>query len=124
MINLNQSIAKVKEEIGKTLKEEVTRSFLIELIMHEGAGKDRSTLLKWLNEQVEAKNLNDQGKPTRAEPHYRPEKRGNIWMLYDENNGELRKETFEVKGDASAFITRLENGEDIVEKPVHYLRAE
>lgn len=116
MINLNQSIAKVK---GQILGGDFTCDDYIEAIMHEGAGEDRKTLLAWLNEQVEARNLNDQSAPTRAEPVYRPEKRGNLWMLYDVNNGEMRQETFEVKGDASAFITRLENGEVLDEPYFH-----
>ncbi len=158
MINLDQSIAKVKDEIGKTPKVEVTREFLIEVIMHEGAGRDRKTLLAWLNKQVEelpppvvtGPPTATPGAPVKVEwsppsdetfveshspynrvydpkpPIYRPERRGNVWCLYDVNNGRMRLETFENKGDASAFITRLEQDVDglIKEQPYHYLGSE
>ena len=137
MINLDRSIVRVKGEI---LGGGFTRDDLIEIIMHEGAGKDRKTLLKWLNEQVEAfdeKEMEDAIAAHEVErgdvltlpelkPIYRPEKRGNVWCLYDANNGRMRLETFAVKGDASAFITRLEQDVDglIEERPYHYLRSE
>ncbi len=145
MINLDRSIVRVKGEI---LGGGFTRDDLIEIIMHEGAGKDRKTLLKWLNEQVEdIPDGEDDSVPKpghapvkplsegvvdftpdapRSTPIYRPERRGNSWCLYDANNGRMRLETFAVKGDASAFITRLEQDVDglIEERPYHYLRSE
>lgn len=141
MINLNQSIANVKEDIGKTPAVEVTREFFIEAIMHEGAGRDRKTLLDWLNAQVDAFEVKLGYAPVkplgegvvdltpdapRATPVYRPEKRGNVWCVLDAANERMRQETFENKGDASAFIVRLEQdvGGLIEEKLVHYLRSE
>ncbi len=127
MINLDQSIAKVKGEI---LGGGFTRDDLTELIMHEGAGRDRKTLLKWLNEQVEdIPDGEDDSvpKPGHAPvkplgegvvdftpdapistPIYRPVRRGGIWCLLDVANNELRQERFDNKGDARAFIGRLE----------------
>ncbi len=139
MINLDQSIAKVKAEILS--KPFDIGDLLVETIMHEGAGKDRKTLLAWLNAQVDAMPVKTDYPPVktpnegvvdltpdtpRAKPVYRPEKRGNVWCLYDANNGRMRLETFAVKGDASAFITRLEQDVDglIEERPYHYLRSE
>lgn len=132
MINLDQSIAKVKWEIENTTG--VDREELIETIMHEDAGKGRKTLLAWLNEQVETYAADIvvpataesepvepvfEDAPTRGEPEYRSELRGGVWCLFDTVNGELRKETFDNKGDAQVFITRLEAGEDLDEPYFH-----
>ena len=175
MINLNQSIAKVKAEIVPVDAPSdwvpTTHEVLIETIMHEGAGRDRKTLLKWLNEQVEAIPLGDEAtieippmeitkvevepptadagakitvegisKPAyrpekrrdtiktpkpRGKPVYRPVRRGNVWCLHDVNNGVMRQETFDVKGDARAYITRLEQDVDglIEERRFHFARS-
>lgn len=135
MINLNQSIAKVKAEIYSALRrtraeddppEPNSRDVLIEIIMHEGAGKDRKTLLKWLNARVDAMPVEAGSDAPTEPPVYRPEKRGNVWCVLDTANGKLRLETFAVKGDAKAFITRLEQDVNglIEERPFHYLRSE
>ncbi len=134
MINLDQSIAKVKEEIvpidAPSDWVPTNREELIEVIMHEGAGRDRKTLLAWLNEQVELLpteidpvpegkigdgNELDPGAPLEVvtpkvslKPIYRPVRRGGIWCLLDVANNELRQERFDNKGDARAFIGRLE----------------
>ena len=142
MINLDQSIAKIKWEIENTTG--VDREELIELIMHEGAGKDRKTLLKWLNGQVDAyvsmlsdadirksaddlrNQIDEDVFNDLAKPVYRPEKRGGVWCIFDTANSKVRQETFDVKGDARAYITQLEldvNGL-IEEKPYHYKRSE
>lgn len=54
MINLDQSIEKIKVEIGKTPKVEVTRDFLVGIGLREKEGQGRSTLLGWLREEVKA----------------------------------------------------------------------
>ncbi len=146
MINLDQSIAKVKEEVKSSLVVHVSpRETLIEAIMHEGAGRDRKTLLAWLNEQVELlpAEIDPVPKPGHAPvkplgegvvdftpdapistPIYRPVRRGGIWCLLDVANNELRQERFDNKGDARAFIADLElYGDQIKEKSFHYSRS-
>ncbi len=184
MININQSIANIKKDIAIT--KGLGRDGLIEVIMHEGAGRDRKTLLVWLNEQVEllpaevdpvpegeigdgnelnpgaplkiattesagvsvtppsvelgvrvprtfekVKADSENAKPTEfvpfdaLKPIYRPERRGGVWCVLDVASGKMRQETFEVKGDARAFIADLElYGNQIKEKLVHFLGSE
>ncbi len=146
MVSLSETIISVMAQV-ESADPALGREELIALGVSEKAGANRKTLLKWLNEQVEElepvpslEGYSDEEcaevvdkfevergdtiktpKP-RGKPFYRPEKRGGVWCLYDVNNGELRRETFDNKGDAKVFAGRLEAGEELDEPYFHASR--